>query len=336
MYIREATLTNVAIHCFTYLFAGTLALGIQTVSQNSLMILNEMDKYCESSEPRYESLPHVSTNDPGYETVNVAGVATRKPNSDYDPNYEVLRPTEQNSNKPPDNIGYSSIKNPNDAKHNLVVSKEPGYSRIDETVTAAFNHDYASIAEENKRNYLNNNDITKFDGKPDASYSSGENNAHHNYSTISETQSELLSLMSSTTLNDANKTRNSSEHSNLSDIKTTPSASDSNSSDLQIGYNSIRTNNDDSRLTSSNYESLTGSESDPNYESVRYLDEKENPYERLHNDGLAQSSITTTVATLSTSKTDDGSLNGSERTPSVGTPTTTNSDSLEVSDYFQV
>lgn len=294
-----------------------------------------MDKYCESSEPRYESLPHVSTNDPGYETVNVSGVVTRKPNSDYDPNYEVLRPTEQNSNKPTDNSGYSSIKSSNDAKHNLIVSKEPGYSRIDETVAA--HHDYASIAEKNKRNFLNNNDVPKFDAKPDsASYdnNTAEYNSHHNYSTISETQSELLSLISSTQP-DVNKTRNSSEHSNLSDIKTTPSASDSNSSDLQIGYNSIRTNNDDSRLTSSNYESLTGSESDPNYESVRYLDEKENPYERLHNDGVAQSPITATAA-LPTSKTDDGSLNGSERTPSVGTPTTTNSDSLEVSDYFQV
>lgn len=298
------------------------------------MILNEMDKYCESSEPRYESLPHVSSNDPGYETV--IGT-TRKPNSDYDPNYEVLRPTEQNSNNTITGIN-NYPNNANNSNINLIQNIETNTDR-------SYNHVYASIAEENKRNFLNNNDVsasTKNDNKStNLSFNDGaEINSvqHHNYSTISEAQSELLSLISSTSQDVVTKTRNSSEHSNLSELKTTPSASDSNSSDLQIGYNSIRTtNNDDSRLTSSNYESLTGSESDPNYESVRYVDEKENPYERLHNnDEMLQSptnvleiSVTTITATMLTENKIDK--------PAITTTTTmTNSDSLEVSDYFQV
>lgn len=77
--------------------------------------------------------------------------------------------------------------------------------------------------------------------------------------------------------------------STISDTKTltSPSSEGDSSSNTPINYNSMRST-DRSLLTVSvsNYESLTGSESDSNYESVRYLNAKdrENPYEQLYNE----------------------------------------------------
>lgn len=313
-----------------------------------------------TSEPGYESLPDQSlkTNDPGYETVNLSGgVTLRKPNSDYDPNYEVLRPATDNDDNMYAKVwehtitqsetsdGYSSIKLP--SSNRVVLNGGPieitGSDEIDGGIISSRNHDYARISDAKKRNYLNNNideeeepfdiytSITTNNVTTSAqvpSYLSIQDNvSDHNYSTISESQPNVISGR-------PNHVMSTSGYSILSaDTKTTPS-SESNSSDTQIGYNSIRSANDDSSRTLelSNYESLTGSESDPNYESVRYIDvAEENPYERLYNDtGISPDGILP-IAIANNSTT--------IKTPIDAIPKSTNTSSdqhLEVGDYFQV
>lgn len=322
-----------------------------------------------TSEPGYESLPDQSlkTNDPGYETVNLSGGVTllRKPNSDYDPNYEVLRPAADNAELD-DNMyakvwehpiktsetsdGYSSIKQPSSNRSVLNGGSIDisGTDEIDGGVTSSRNHEYARISDAKKRNYLNNNIDEEEEEEPFdiytsittnnatsaqvSSYLSIEDNvSDHNYSTISESQPNASFT------GRPNNVMSTSGYSMLSaDTKTTPS-SESNSSDTQIGYNSIRSANDDSSRTLefSNYESLTGSESDPNYESVRYIDvAEENPYERLYNDsgispdahpGFLPAAIANNSTTIKTPIDD------------IPKSTSTSSDQhLEVGDYFQV
>lgn len=321
-----------------------------------------------TTEPGYESLPDQSlkTNDPGYETVNLSGgVTLRKPNSEYDPNYEVLRPATGNAHHD-DNMyakvwehpikqsetsdGYSSIKLPssNRAVLNGDQIEISGSDEIDGGVTSSRNHDYARISDTKKRHYLNNNiDEEEEEEEPFDIYTSINTNnvtsaqipsylsiqyndvSDHNYSTISESQPNA-SLGGR-----PNHGMSTSGYSMLSaDTKTTPS-SESNSSDTQIGYNSIRSANDDSSRTLefSNYESLTGSESDPNYESVRYIDvAEENPYERLYNESGISPDVTPAVLPISNNST-------ISKTPIGAIPksmSTSSDQHLEVGDYFQV
>lgn len=319
--------------------------GYETIpAENRIFNISLIDAE-ECSEPRYESLPHIphsSDRDPCYETVTVDGKKeSSKPNSDYDPNYEILRPTEivvqqhqHNSKiKTDDDDGYSSIKNTKSS----IVNKEPGYSSIDEisqfSSSSRLNHDYASILEEKKLNVVNNNVENASVAGNQQSLFIPVQMGTHNYSTISETHRELHSLTS------INTTSNSTDFSKLSDCKTTPSSDSNNSSEIQIGYNSIRTDNE-SQINSSNYESLTGSESDPNYESVRYIDDKENPYERLQNDLSASPSAEPTSSNiLNNSRSFNEELiivTPTTMTEISTTTTTSNTDNLEVSDYFQV
>uniref|UniRef100_T1GSV8 Uncharacterized protein n=1 Tax=Megaselia scalaris TaxID=36166 RepID=T1GSV8_MEGSC len=166
-----------------------------------------------SSEPGYESLRN-NTNDPGYETVKQPGdplKTTKKPSSDYDPNYEVLKPSTTSTVL--DFCGTGS-----DDGYAKVVEKTPvddldaldGYSKIGTPSTALTcnrkENDYASISNNNINN--NNNNIVK------------------------------------------NKTSS------------------------------------DEALKSNNYESLTGSESDPNYESVRYTKKCEDEITEEHYEKL--------------------------------------------------
>lgn len=268
-------------------FLGLLAHGIQKVSQNSLVIFHGVA----TSEPGYESLPDNSklSNDVDYETV--LSVGEKKPNSDYDPNYEVLvRPVSDSDNlyakvweQPQSddlNDGYSSIKS---LKKDLP------------TTSSNSNHNYASISEANASDAYR---ITK---------------ERHNYSTISESRQEYLDEAQS-----ENKLMSTSGYSTISESKTTPS---SDSDTMHTGYDSV------DGLRFHNYESLT-SESDPNYESVRYTSTDRNPYERLHND-MALSPSDTLYSRLdnSSSKGDDEPSPTSEKS---------NNDSVEVDDYFQV
>lgn len=218
------------------------------------------------------------TNDPGYETLEKSNLKNSKKNgSDYDPNYEILRPTPTtnltdhyakvlNKSKTDSNDGYSSIK---PVKKTIVNDDDEnlGYCTISEDRNSlnvgTLNHDYASICETSKelRNHKNDND---------------------------KNGTSKASTPSSITLS-PNTATSMSMCSNMTDTKTltSPSSDGDSTSNTPICYNSLRST-DRSQLTVSvsNYESLTGSESDSNYESVRYLNAKdrENPYEQLYNE----------------------------------------------------
>ncbi|XP_053686062.1 uncharacterized protein LOC128735571 [Sabethes cyaneus] len=340
--------------------ALAVAQGIQSVSRNSLEIFQGLDKSSVDGEPGYESLP--GSNDPGYETLN-----RNRAESDSDPNYEILRPTVRN------NDGYSSIRDKRSAKNRLDFGKDddndstpgyssikervdydPGYSVISEKRKPPLGHDYASITEETKRKRQNLNNNNPDPGEESDIYSSitnapivgtgavtvPPNVGNNNYSTIPE-PTNLTS---------------SPGYSSISETRTTPSTDSTSSPDNLIGYakhhNNTATNNSNSRL-SSNYESLTGSESDPNYESVKYLNVRENPYERLHNeagqtpstagpssadslnrqsaDSSQMNDITTTTTTGSDTISVECPATAGAKTPSVCELEVTG-----VSDYFQV
>lgn len=240
------------------------------------------------SEPGYESLPDQSllTNDPGYETVERLKVLSqRDPNSDYDPNYEVLRPANatfddlsdhyakvwSKSNTGDANDGYSSIKivktkiDKNDDDDD--DDDNPGYCKISSNnVSAKPNHDYASIAESKLQ------------------ATAGDENVYSSLNSDAGRQSQLSPILSmvtsASTLSESKTLTSPSSESAGTGDDTTPS-----SSNTPFNYNNIRSTTE-LTVSVSNYESLTGSESDSNYESVRYLNarDRENPYERLHNE----------------------------------------------------
>ncbi|XP_065095716.1 uncharacterized protein LOC135717514 isoform X2 [Ochlerotatus camptorhynchus] len=330
-----------------------VAQGIQSVSRNSLEIFHGVGKSADG-EPGYESLP--GSNDPGYETLNRKGAE-----SDSDPNYEILRPAR-------DNDGYSSIRDKRSAKNRLDFGKDddtdstpgyssikekidydPGYSVITEKKKPPVVHDYASITEETKRKKqtLNNNNLDP--GEDSDIYSSITN------APIVVNSAAILSNNYSTIPEPPNLT-SSPGYSSISETRTTPSTDSTSSPDNLIGYtkqHNTATNNSNSRL-SSNYESLTGSESDPNYESVKYLNVKENPYERLHNEPSGQTPSTAGPSSNdSLSKSSDSSATpglhestvmatedtGSETPPAEAaaqTPSVCELETTGVSDYFQV
>lgn len=272
----------------------------------------------ESSEPGYESLPDQS-NDPGYETVEQSHAKdTSKKDSDYDPNYETLRPTTKIdtvdhyakvlNKKLENNDGYSSIK-----LKNKILSNEDdenlGYCTIseDRVPTTSKNHDYASI------------DTAK---EHENVYSSITNDMELDPSRINSKRKSSQSLASTPSPIIVSPNMTASMTSTISDTKTltSPSSDGDSSSNTPICYNSIRST-DRSLLTVSvsNYESLTGSESDSNYESVRYLNKFENPYEQLYNesdikyDTLKRDDTSSSVAGLyaTSSKNSDFSKNSS-------------------------
>lgn len=249
----------------------------------------------DGSEPGYESLPSQSSNDPGYETVeqSYSKNSTKKDGSDYDPNYEILRPTLKpdsvdhyakvlNKSKIDSNDGYSSIK---PMVKNTIISNEEdeqlGYCTIsDDRISASIstkNHDYASIR-----------DAAKDLSHEENVYSSITNDMEHDLRLPNKSTTHSLASSPSPIPLSPN-TLTMSMTSTISDTKTltSPSSEGESSSNTPICYNSLRST-DRSQLTVSvsNYESLTGSESDSNYESVRYLNaqDRENPYEQLYNE----------------------------------------------------
>lgn len=302
-------------------------------------IFNEVEKF-NTTEPGYESLPDKSiipsNDDPGYEVVKVTGSKKPSQGSDYDPNYETLRPADISDDgyakvleKSTDVDGYSSIKSLKREQKQLQLLSEgidsvDGYSSIGEKK----NHGYAKIKEINKNMTINNNleggideeegsDIyTSIPHSQETEFPSIQDSSH-NYSTISEIQQ----------IKPENQTLNVSDNSPsgysiISETHTTPST-ESNSSETQLGYNSIKNSKN------SNYESLTGSESDPNYETVKYnINSIENPYERLHNEKSVTPEKIKDISEMGPN------LNTSTSFSSTSTNKT--SDSLEVGDYFQV
>uniref|UniRef100_A0A7G3AUI4 Putative nucleolar and coiled-body phosphoprotein 1 n=1 Tax=Lutzomyia longipalpis TaxID=7200 RepID=A0A7G3AUI4_LUTLO len=236
-----------------------------------------------------------SMEDPGYEMVKQQSA------SDDDPNYEVLRPTnsrdedgysriwnrggdkrvvnrlsgalrgrhgERSGNDTDSDVpGYSSIQDVKKKLTKVHDDIEPGYSIICDKSENREAHAKKMSATLNNNNILDDSDIySSIPHSENPSYLSIQDNVH-NYSTIGETPSSSQTLISSP------------GYSSISDTltATTTPSSESMSSDQLLFRTHMQT-------TSSNYESLTGSESDPNYETVRYLGVKENPYERLHNE----------------------------------------------------
>jgi len=293
----------------------------------------------------------ILTNDPGYEIVN----QSRTSNSDYDPNYEVLRPTVKKDEdgyskiweKPNADIksgdfndGYSSIKSVRKEMVKQIIDFDdidntPGYSSISDrrnnlpsnsldTLDKPFvkNHDYASIKDTKKKISINdnvksnnhisniNNNLPGEDNSDGSDIYSSISNTHAikqetpttdnqpTYSSISDYRIIASAATSSTVLTTQQTPTTSPGYSSISDTHTTTPSTDNsnNSSDTQINYKLIkndcskmddkvkRNNNNNIAVGNINYESLTGSESDPNYESVKYVDPKENPYELLHNE----------------------------------------------------
>lgn len=240
------------------------------------------------SQQSLPTFPESDGNEPGYETV----VQTHKSNakkdgSDYDPNYETLRPTIKtdsidhyakvlNKSNIDSNDGYSSIK---PVKNKLVSNEEDenlGYCTIsDDRVPAPVNHDYASIR-----------DTAKEDENV---YSSLTIDMEHEVTLPNRSKSPSQASTPSPIVLSPSKMHSLSTMSNMSDTKTltSPSSDGESTTNTPICYNNLRST-DRSQLTVSvsNYESLTGSESDSNYESVRYLNAKdrENPYEQLYNE----------------------------------------------------
>lgn len=263
------------------------------MSQNSLVIFHGVA----TNEPGYESLPDNSklSNDVDYETV--LSVGEKKPNSDYDPNYEVLvRPISDND----DNLYAKVWEQPQNDDLNDGYSSIKSLKTDHPSTSNSANHNYASISE------TNTSDAYRIA------------NERHNYSTISESRPGYVDEGQS-----ENKLMSTSGYSTISESKTTQS-SDSNTSDtMHTGYDSV------DGLRFHNYESLTGSESDPNYESVRYTSNDRNPYERLNNDMALLSPSDTLYSRLESSS----SKGDEEPSP---TSDKSNNDSVEVDDYFQV
>lgn len=278
---------------------------LQKLSQQSLNAFPELNSSGadggDGSEPGYESLPDHS-NDPGYETVEHSKTNSKdskKDGSDYDPNYETLRPTGikldstdhyakvLNKSQLDSNDGYSSIK---PVKNKIISNEEDeqlGYctisdDRIPEPSTSSKlqNHDYASIR-----------DTAKDLLQPEENvYSSISNDIDLDGARLqNKTKSHSLASTPSPIPMSSNTALTMSMTSTISDTKTltSPSSEGDSSSNTPIQYKSIRST-DRSQLTVSvsNYDSLTGSESDSNYESVRYLNaqDRENPYEQLYNE----------------------------------------------------
>lgn len=292
-----------------------LGMFLQKLSQQSLNALPEVDSVGgdggDGSEPGYESLPDRSSNDPGYETVEQShSKDLKKDGSDYDPNYETLRPTIKpdstdhyakvlnKSHLQDSNDGYSSIK---PVKNKIISSEEDehlGYctisdDRIPPPPSTAKHHDYASIRDTTTAvavaaTTTTITTTTKDHAGPEENvYSSISNDIEHDGGQ-SKSHSSPASTPSPIAMS-PNSALTMSMTSAVSESKTltSPSSDGDSSSNTPIGYKHLRST-DRSQLTVSvsNYDSLTGSESDSNYESVRYLNaqDRENPYEQLYNE----------------------------------------------------
>lgn len=236
------------------------------------------------------------STEPGYESlpsVVVPSTSVNRSSLDYDPNYEILRPNGGGGVDDDDlSGGYSTV-----TENSIVVNNDDhGYSSIQDKPKK--NHDYASIKETTMVNVVSNDtsngvcSTTNDDGSD--IYSSIQNPSDIN-------KLELIDVNQTTTT-----------------VITTPSTDDSNCSDMTPMSQSRQL------LTGHNYESLTESESDPNYDSVKYLGSKENPYEILHNEKSVSPEQLATMMTVSPTTT------------TVTTTKTSNEPNVEVGDYFQV
>lgn len=267
--------------------------GYASIMQKSRMSAPVGSIPSQNNEPGYESLRDRSIGtDPGYETLRMTN------NSDYDPNYEVLRPSnisddgyariQENailSNRGL-NDGYSSIKNVKRSNDDddLGVSPLDGYAKIREKKQTNINNNLVGLEDDGSDIYSS---ITSSNNPPYATVQEVKKEVHRRsyptYATVQE-------LDIGTKTNGSLKTGSvsfitSPNYSTVSETKTTPSTDSLTSSDAL------------NRIQKSDTSSLTGSDTDPNYESIRYLNVHENPYEQLHNEkGSSPVSIGSTEA----------------------------------------
>lgn len=201
-----------------------------------------------NSEPGYESLPDQSSlsNDPGYETVVHSETATKKDGSEYDPNYETLRPTIK-YNQPSEyaedasgvnaESGYSCIKKATTATDDNNV----GYASTNSRISTRFEHGYASIRDNDEAQHKYEEDI---------------------YTSIPHESITVATTVPPSTSN----------YSIGSDGKKMSSPSSDSDTNTSIQYNRMK--GGDAIGTNSNYESSTASDSDSNYEILRHKNDK--------------------------------------------------------------
>lgn len=251
----------------------------------------------EQLEPGYELLPDRPVNadsDHGYEILKQTN------NSDYDPNYEVLRPIDDgyarimDKNRASTNDGYSSIKNvrskmEDDDDDDLGVSPLDGYAKIGEKKTNINNNVviestleetnfYSSITNPNNPPYASLNEVKQ--QQQHRTDNETNRRSFPTYATVQEINVDAKISKSNGTL--ATTAENSPNYSTISETttqKTTPSTESFTSDNILL------------QPRPSDACSLTGSDTDPNYESVRYLNVTENPYERLHSEKASPVSV---------------------------------------------
>ncbi|XP_035772920.1 uncharacterized protein LOC118456355 isoform X2 [Anopheles albimanus] len=280
---------------------------------------------------------------PGYSSIR----ETRR--DEYDPGYSVI----SERKKPPPGHDYASIteeakrRKPN---HNNNLEPVEDDSDIYSSIPHTLSSGTLTLPSPGLTSASASMVVSPGSVSVGVSGAGGDSGSGTNYCTIPERPGSGGVPVATTNLS------SSPGYSSISETRTTPSSTDGDGStsspDQPIGYGkhnnsnntntttaSITTNNSLSRL-SSNYESLTGSESDPNYESVKYLNVKENPYERLHNeagrmvDPLRKSVTVDSLTTDSDTATPTPSTAGPGDTAAA--VVTTTASTPPVSDYFQV
>ncbi|XP_030370927.1 uncharacterized protein LOC115621418 [Scaptodrosophila lebanonensis] len=287
-------------------------------------------------EKHYETIvsPPTRHNDPGYEQLQSPHDDDAK-KSEYDPNYEVLKSRDHSDD------GYAKVLEKKRAPNLLdsdAVDSSSGYSTI---LGADANHNYASILETKAAAAAATPAsaivLITGEGEPSAVATAVETETEiDHYARIAETGHHLPPSVVTTP---------GSATSHL--VLTSPTSP--NGSSLMHHSSSITTvttstSNMSSRQTpiSSQYESLTGSETDPNYESVCYLNttttnptttssgnstSAEHAYERLETDTQASSPLTPDALEARQHLNRSGSSSaGGCRMPNEGI----------VDDYFQV
>ncbi|XP_058976461.1 serine-rich adhesin for platelets isoform X3 [Musca domestica] len=373
-------------------------------TSSSVPPINVYSVQLNNSDKHYETIAQppnaASSNDPGYETLEkpknlhhhqqqLLQDDCEKKSSDYDPNYEVLKGPTNSAGASDD--GYAKVLE----KKNVLVDGEDsldGYSKVrGETETAAgystiadvkrtdANHNYASILE-TKREAIGggggNSDDNQLETDSDHYARIAEKNiaAGEQATTIRTPPNLPLSASQKSMVDEELLTpRTTTELSITSPTSITSSSMLNTTSSINsTSTNLTTTSTISSRQTptsSSQYESLTGSETDPNYESVCYLNTsgqegEENPYERLHteiSDDITQlsspeASTHTAGATTTTTTTNSSSSSSSNSSAAAAAAmaeqhskmlkangskvTITNQDNtandILVNDYFQV
>ncbi|XP_075150678.1 uncharacterized protein LOC142224733 isoform X2 [Haematobia irritans] len=360
--------------------------SVPPINVYNIQQLNNSDKHYETiAQP-----PNASANDPGYETLLKPNKTithrlddNEKKSSDYDPNYEVLKgPSEtvtMNSAGASDDgyakvlekkslvvdedslDGYSKVKGEEgDDIRNLAAA---GYSTIADVKRPDANHNYASILETKREAAGHDLDGAQHQHETDSDHYARI--AERNEPPPPRTPPSLPLSASNKSMVDELLTPRTTELSITSPTSITSSSMLNTTSSINsTSTNLTTTSTISSRQTptsSSQYESLTGSETDPNYESVCYLNTssggQENPYERLNTEisddtqlsgPITPEAISTSSSTILTPNITAAPLSPLEHSKMLATttPTTANGSKIHlnqdtpndilVNDYFQV